>query len=551
MAKYVLISDTTLTRAYGNFPLLQFLPAAPSNLVPRRFYDFFTGRQADALPNGEAAYTSYSIRKLEAVLLARNRREDVAVPHDDCLEKFITDDTEVIAVSTMDPLGYSPLALSFHLLFGTTKAPWVCVEWDRLMDRINRARKGKKAKLVVGGSGIWELTLDPSSLEKNGIDYVIQGETEDILCDLFEQISRGGIDRSRFFEGYMTFDDAFRRSYVPHARFITRKPGAGKGAPALEDVPPIVRPSMFGMVEAMRGCGIGCDFCEVTLRPLRYFPVSQIVKEVRVNADSGHGQVGLHSDEIFAYKHLNAKYEPNEEALAELFRAIMSTPGVTGMNPTHGRISIPAQYPELVERLSKILGAGPSNWIGIQVGVETASDRLAKRHTPNKTLPLRIGPDGTFADIIWKGTYNLNRNFWRPAYTVQVGQAEETPEDNWDTVALINRLSASRVDGRPFEFTVTPMQHVPLGMLKSRSATISLLDESQIAVYYASYRHLAKMAARDARQESRGNVLKRAGLSTLIPLGGWGMMKVIEGIARKNNVDIEKVKRYGTDDAKK
>ena len=50
---------------------------------------------------------------------------------------------------------------------------------------------------------------------------------------------------------------------------------------------------------------------------------------------------------------------------------------------------------------------------------------------------------------------------------MQVGQKGETDEDNWDTVALINRLSNSYVDGRPFEFTVTPMLNVPLGRIKS------------------------------------------------------------------------------------
>ncbi len=551
MAKYVLISDTTLTRAYGNFPLLQFLPAAPSDLVPKPVYDFLRGRAEASLPNGEAAYTSYSVRKIEATLLTRNRREDVAVPHEKYLERFIDDDTEVIAVSTMDPLGYSPLALSFHLLFGGAKKPWACVEWERLISRINRARAGRRAKLVVGGPGVWEFMTDPASLEKEGIDYAIQGETEDILCDLFEQISSGGPDGNRFFKGFMTFDGKFHRSYVPNDRFITRRPGSQKGAPAVEDIPPIVRPSMLGIVEAMRGCGVGCDFCEVTLRPLRYFPVKQIVQEARVNANSGYGHVWLHSDEIFAYKHPNARYEPNEEALAELFSALVSVPGVSGVNPTHGRISIPAEYPRLIERLSGILRAGPENWIGLQVGVETGSDRLALKHTPNKTLPLRIGPDGTFAEIVHKGIYNLNRNFWRPALTVQVGQAEETPEDNWDTVALINRLSDSKVDGRPFEFTVTPMQNVPLGLIKNREMKASMLDESQIAVYYASYRHLAKIASRDAAGESRGGFLKRAGMSTLIPLGGWGMMKIVEGIAKKYKVDIEKVKRYGLEDARK
>ena len=177
---------------------------------------------------------------------------------------------------------------------------------------------------------------------------------------------------------------------------------------------------MKSMVESMRGCGVGCDFCEVTLRPLRYYPVEKIEQEVEVNVKyGGFTNAWIHSDEIFAYKH-GPLFKPNEEALIELFSRVMSIPGVTESNPTHGRISIPAAYPELISKLSEIMRAGPSNWIGIQVGLETGSDRLAKIHMPNKTLPLRIGPDGSWADIVWEGVHNMTLYYWRPAFTVQV-----------------------------------------------------------------------------------------------------------------------------------
>ena len=98
----------------------------------------------------------------------------------------------------------------------------------------------------------------------------------------------------------------------------------------------------------------------------------------------------------------------------------------------------------------------------------------------------------------------MNKYYWRPAFTVQVGQAEETEEDNWETVALINQMSNSYLDdGKPFEFTITPMQHVSLGHLKSRDFSTFQLNESQLAVYYASYRHLAKVATRDAFENGR------------------------------------------------
>ncbi len=546
LAKYVLVSDATLNYDYRNFPLLDFLSCAPSDILPEIFYNYLKGESSPALPDGRVKLAPYSVRKLEAALLRHNRREDVVVAHEDHLSRFIRDDTEVMGISTMDPLGTGPLTVSYTVLFDSKGYPWVRREWYGLLAKVNAARKGKKARLVVGGPGVWEFTLFPDELDRCSIDYAFQGEVDDIACELFECISRGNIDTSFLYNGYLSFDENFHRSYRDDGRFITRKPGV-KSYPSLNDIPEIVEPSAKGMTEVMRGCGVGCDFCEVTLRPSRYYPPEKVKKELAVNATGGgFRNAWLHSDEIFAYRH-GRMFEPNREALVELFSGVMSVPGISSTNPTHGRISIPASYPSLVKELGTIARAGPSNWIGVQVGVETGSERLARIHMPNKTLPLRIGSDGSWQDIVWWGVHNFNRNFWRPAFTCQVGQREETDEDNWDTVELINRLSNSMFDGKPFEFTITPMQNVPLGLIKSRSFSRIQLNESQLAVYYAAYRHLAKVAARDSPSSSQGRVMSRLGISSLIPLGGWLMMHRIEHICRSNGMDIEKVKRYGLD----
>lgn len=543
LTRFVLISDLTLSHDYREFPLLDFLPCAPSDMVPRFVYNFLKGRDSPALDNGEALLSTYSVRKLEASLLMHYKREEIAVPHIDYLENFIKDDTEIIGVSTMDPLGFGPLTMSYAALFGNNSYPWVRKEWEYLLNRINKARKGKKAKLVVGGPGVWEFTIAPEELDRFNVDYAFQGETDDILHLLFEQMFEDRIDTNLFFQGYITYDESFNRKWVKDERFVSRRPGI-RMYPTLDQIPDIVRPTMKTLTEVMRGCGIGCDFCEVTLRPLRYYPVEKIKREIEVNVKAGLHHAWLHSDEIFAYMH-GPRFVPNEDALIELFSTVMQIDGVYDTNPTHGRISIPAAYPELLSRLSQIIHAGPSNWIGIQVGLETGSDRLAKLHMPNKTLPLKIGADGSWQEIVWQGTRNMNMFWWRPAFTVQVGQNSETDEDNWETVALINRMSESYVNDRPFEFTVTPMQNVPLGMIKSRKFSTEILTKAQLAVYYASYRHLAKMASRDAYAEGGGNILSKLGASSIIALGGYAMLKVVESICKKHGVDIDKVKSYG------
>ena len=549
MAKYVLISDLTLSHDYQNFPLLDFLPSAPSDNLPNFIYKYLKGKPPPDI-KGRASLATYPLRKLEAALLQKHPEEDVVVAHENHFEQFIKDDTEIIGVTTMDPLGLAPLTMSYSLFFNSSAPAYVKKEFESLLDRINRIRKGKKAKLVIGGPGVWEFTVHPQEMDNMNIDYAFQGESEDIVLDLFDYILDDSTRSAEFFRGFQTFDGNFHKSFIGDHRFISRYQFS-KQFPKLEDIPEIVNPTIKGFLEVMRGCGIGCDFCEVTLRPLRYYPPEKVRREIEVNVKKGGiDNVWTHSDEIFAYKH-GRNFVPDSEALVELFNTIMGTPGIKHANPTHGRISIPAAYPELVKKLSEIMTAAPDNWIGLQVGVETGSDKLARIHMPNKTLPLKIGPDGTWPEIVWQGTFVMNKYYWRPAFTVQVGQDSESDEDNWDTVALINQMSNSEVDGRPFEFTVTPMQNVSLGLLKNRDFSTFALNESQLAVYYASYRHLAKIASRDAFTNGRNgrnrNVFSLVGTGALISLGGKAMLHTISSLCRKQGLDLEKAARFGLD----
>jgi radical SAM superfamily enzyme YgiQ (UPF0313 family) len=545
MARFVLISDTTLSRNYRSVPLMDFLASAPTSTLPGSVYSFLRGPPPPADREGRAAVAPYAIRKLEAALLKDVPREEVVVAHEDHISDFVDDDTEIIGVSTMDPLGLGPLTMSYAVFFETAAPAYVQKDFEALMAKVNRARAGKKAKLMVGGPGVWELTVRPDELDKNGIDYAFQGEADDIALDLFRYVLEEPGENTEFYKGYQTFNSEFRKEWEPSPKFISRYQFS-KQFPRLEDIPEIVAPSVKGMVEVMRGCGIGCDFCEVTLRPLRYYPPEKVKRELNVNIRAGMGNAWLHSDEIFAYEH-GRNFVPSEEKILELLTAVMTTPGIGHTNPTHGRISIPAAYPDLMKKMSRAIRAGPNNWIGLQVGVETGSDRLAAMHMPNKTLPLKVGPDGSWMDIVWRGTYVMNTYFWRPAFTVQVGQAAETPEDNWETVALINRLSNSTLqNGLPFEFTITPMQNVPLGHLKSRDFTSLKLDPSQLAVYYACYKHLAKIAARNAtRASSESSFASHYITGAMVGLGGWGMFMLVKRICRKGGLDLEKADRYG------
>ena len=136
----------------------------------------------------------------------------------------------------------------------------------------------------------------------------------------------------------------------------------------------------------------------------------------------------------------------------------------------------------------------------------------------------------------------MNKSYWRPAFTVQVGQESETDEDNWDTVALINQMSNSEVDGRPFRIhDYTNAERVFGSLEKQRLFSAFALNESQLAVYYASYRHLAKVASRDAFRNGRNgrnrNIFSLVGTGSLISLGGKVMLRTIANTCRRQGLE--------------
>ena len=60
--------------------------------------------------------------------------------------------------------------MSYAVLFEDQSKPWVRVEFERMLRKLDQARRGKRAKRVVGGPGVWELTVMPEVMDDLGID---------------------------------------------------------------------------------------------------------------------------------------------------------------------------------------------------------------------------------------------------------------------------------------------------------------------------------------------------------------------------------------------
>ncbi len=135
MARFVLVSDTTLSRSYRSVPLLDFLASAPTSAFPGAIYSFLKG-PAPPDADGRAALAPYAIRKLEASLLKEFTSDEVVVAHEDHISEFVDDDTEVIGVSTMDPLGLGPLTMSYAVFFETRARAYVQRDFEALLAEV-------------------------------------------------------------------------------------------------------------------------------------------------------------------------------------------------------------------------------------------------------------------------------------------------------------------------------------------------------------------------------------------------------------------------------
>src|SRR2546426_1070568 len=195
-----------------------------------------------------------------------------------------------------------------------------------------------------------------------GIDHIVHGEVDHLVPEIFDRIVND--------------------SAPPVMRFTNAT------APTVDQIPKILGPTMHAMNEVMRGCGRGCEFCEVTLRRPRYFPFDYIGDEIAVNTKVGQSSIQLHSDDIFLYNLENWKtMEPNEDAVKDLFRFVMAQPGVSHCYPTHGTVSAAVTTPGLIRDISEIVHAGPDKWVGIQSGIETGSPALSKAVLHRKAAP--------------------------------------------------------------------------------------------------------------------------------------------------------------------
>ncbi|MEM3439777.1 MAG: radical SAM protein [Candidatus Bathyarchaeia archaeon] len=489
MADIVLTADRTLMSNYRCKEFLGFATSVPPNVVPDWFFErlFFPYvRERDGLP----VEAPYGLRKVEAKLLEGGF--DVITVRPDRLGRWL-DGAKVLGVHAMDPFGVGPSSSTFSRILKSGE-PYLVKHFKAVFQSpaVKRA-KARGLRILVGGPGAWQFRYWPEAQDELGIDCVIEGEAENILMDLFRAALEGE-ELPRFFE-------------VPPSR-----------APSLEEIPEIRNPSINGLIEIGRGCPRGCAFCSVTLRPLRWYPLEKIDKELLVNSEGGVDGCILHGEDVLLYGSMGVI--PRREKVLALHK--LAKARARGLSWSHASMAAIATDPRLMEELSEIIIDENQRWWGAEIGIETGSPELAMRVMPAKAKPFR--PE-KWPEIVKLAAGIMSDCGLVPACTLITGLPQETDEDVIKSIELIEDL-------KWFKSLIVPLFFVPMGRLRDGDwFRAEQLTPLQIELLLKCLQHDLKWA-KAFMDEYLGGKWYRPILKLLY----WALIWAVERRARKEGI---------------
>lgn len=398
--------------------------------MPKRLESIFNSKyprwkEVERNGDGSARLMPAGLRTLEAALLREFPPEDIVACYPDDLEKFVGPRTRVVAVSTHNPLGMTFAAGVYASMFGSSQEPINSHYARQLFTRIQTNPHRACFKVIVGGSGGWQI-IRTDACSELGVDCVVEGrgESPDTMA-IIRQAIRGEQLPRHVEAGHPQDRDGI---LIPEKR------------------------TTFGVVEMTTGCGRRCHFCLPDLSPQIDVPKEKIMRGVRANLRQGNKQISLATEDMFIWGQVGTGapfYFPNREALLDLFSEIANTPGLEQHLLSHATIAPAVVDPLLIEKLTEVLldksplhlpthSTHPRKKIlSPLMGLETGSVRMARAIMPGKAVPFSIED---WPSVVIQGLTILNRNNWFPVMTLMVGNPGETDEDVLATLDLVYEI---------------------------------------------------------------------------------------------------------------
>jgi radical SAM superfamily enzyme YgiQ (UPF0313 family) len=382
-------------------------------------------RELEYNSDGSARYMPAGVRVVEKALLTEFGPDDVVACYPGDIERFIGPNTRAVAVSTHNPLGVTFAAGVYTSIFGSSRQPINSHYSRQLFADLKNNPHRSNFQVIVGGSGGWQIS-QTNSYEELGIDCVVEGRGESS-------------------EAIAIFHKALAGESLP------RKIDVGHPKNREEVLFPDKR-TTFGVVEMTTGCGRRCQFCVPDLNPQLDLPKDKIMEAVRANVREGNKQISLATEDMFIWGQVRTGtpfYFPNREALLDLYKDIVETPGVEQHILSHCTIAPAVVDPLLIEKLTNLMidkspihlpllsNHPKKKALTPLIGLETGSVRVGKQIMPGKGSPFSIED---WPSVVVQGLAVLNRNNWFPAMTLIIGNPGETDEDTMATLDLLHEV---------------------------------------------------------------------------------------------------------------
>ena len=432
------------------------LPIWLESILNRKYPNW---RDVERYEDGSAKFMPAGVRLVEKSLSRAYDSNDIVCCFPEDLEKFVGPRTRVVAVSTHNPLGVTFAAGVYTSIFGSSKMPINSHYSRQLFSQIKSNPYRNNFKVIVGGSGGWQI-IQTDMYDELGIDCVVEGRSESTdTLELFAKAVRG--------------EDLPREIEVKHPK----------------DRDSIMFPdtrTTFGVVEMTTGCGRRCKFCVPDLNPQIDLPKDKIMDAVRANVREGNKQISLATEDMFIWGQVHTEtpfYFPNREALLDLYGSIVNTPGVEQHVLSHATIAPAVVDPILIKELSALLlPKSPIHFpylsshpekkaLAPLIGLETGSVTMAKKVMASKAVPFAIDH---WQSVVLEGLRVLNENNWFPAMTLIVGNPDETDEDNMATLDLIYEMERRGLFAFLIPSIFTPLHDTRMEMEKGVTQTKQL-----------------------------------------------------------------------------
>ena len=416
------------------------LPTWMERVLDRKYPEW---KDVKRFSDGSAQFAPAGLRVLETVLEGEFGADNVAVCYPDDLDGFIGPKTKIVAVSTHNPLGVTFAAGVYASIFGSSKRPINAHYAELLFERLKRNPYRKNFKVIVGGSGGWQINQTQSA-ERLGVDCVVDGRSESTgAIELFRKALQGE-----------SIPDQVNAAHPPDSSSIL--------FPA--------KPTTFGVVEMTTGCGRRCQFCMPDLNPQIALPKNRIMDAVYANVNNGNSQISLATEDMFIWGQVRSDtpfFFPNREAILDLYSEIADHAGVKHVVLSHCTMAPAVVDPGLIRKLSetllpkspiilRTLSSHPENKALVPlIGLETGSVRMAKQVMPSKGVPFKIED---WPSVMLRGLEILNQNHWFPMLTLMVGNPGETDEDVKATLDLIFEMERRNLFGFLVPSVFTPLE---------------------------------------------------------------------------------------------